>query len=206
MSFRGVAMRHVVMLTVVGLAMVLAACGQSDNSKAEKVINSEFAKNPMCTEIPIGLPVDFSKVGPDGGLGILKAKGYIAEGKITVDTFGGKSVVDTFVLTDKGKPLVQRQATVARFFSQGTCIRTGQYQVDKIEAIDFGNDVEGKPIATVRARIKFIPEEWLVDTRNSPTWSGFWKGIGNDESGPWLYPLLKSGDEFYAYGKGRKIQ
>lgn len=198
-------MRHVVMVTLMGLATVLAACGKSDGSKAEKVINSEFAKNSMCTEIPIGLPVDLSKVGPDGALGILKAKGYATEAQVTVDTIRGKTAVDTLVMTDKGKPLLQRQSTLG-FISQNACVRTGQYQVEKIEAMDFGNDVEGKPIATVRARIKFVPEEWLADTRNSPAWSGFWKGIGNDESGPWLYQLLKSGDEFYAYGKGRKIQ
>ncbi len=198
-------MRHVVIVALLGLATVLAACGKNDNSKAEKVINSEFAKNPMCTELPIGLPVDLSKVGPDGALGILKAKGYATEGKVSVDRFQGKTVVDTFVMTDKGKPLLQRQSTLG-FISQNACVRTGQYRVEKIEAIDYGNDVEGKPIASVRARIKFVPEEWLADTQNNQSWSGFWKGIGNSESGPWLYQLLKSGDELYANGKGRKIQ
>lgn len=197
-------MQRVVLLTVIGLAVVLAACGKSDSSKAENAINSELAKGTVCTELPIGLPVDLTKVGQDGVLGILKAKGYATEGKVTVEKFQGKTVADTFVMTEKGKPLLQRQATLG-FIMQNACVRTGKYQVEKIEAIDFGNDVEGKPIATVRARIKFVPEEWLADTRSSAAWSGFWKSVANNETGPWLYQLLKSGDELYAQGRGRRI-
>lgn len=201
-------MRYVGVVAITGLAAVLAACSGGDSSKAEKVINDHFTKNATCTEVPLGLPVDLSKVGADGALGVLKAKGYITEGKATTtDYFGRKAVADIFSLTEKGKALVQREASQGVLgFSRGPCLRTGHFQVDKIEAIDTGNDIEGKPVASVRTRIKFFPEEWLADTRNNPAWSGFWKNIGEDENGPWLYPLLKSGADFYWQGRGRKIQ
>ncbi len=159
-------MKHV--LTMALLAAALAACGNSDNSKAAKEINGALAKNAPCTEIPIGLPVDLNKIGADGALGILKAKGYVTEGKVEFDTFRGKSSADAMVMTEKGKPLLQRPADMGRYYKRDACITTGRFEVAKVEAIDFGNDIEGKPIASVRAKIKFVPEEWIADTRNNP--------------------------------------
>lgn len=197
-------MKHIAMMAC--LAAALAACGNTDNSKVEKEINSALTKNTPCTNIPIGLPLDLSKVGSDGALGILKAKGYVAEGKIEFDTYRGKSSADALLMTEKGKPLLQTPAAMGRYTRHEACIRTGRFEVGKVEAIDFGNDIEGKPIASVRARIKFVPEEWIADTRKDAAWSGFWKGIDEKEGGTWLYQLLKSGNEFYSHGQGRKIQ
>ncbi len=197
-------MKHIAMMAC--LAATLAACGNTDNTKVEKEINDALAKNAPCTEIPIGLPLDLSKIGADGALGILKAKGYVTEGKIEFDTFRGKGSADALVMTEKGKPLLQTPAEMGRYSRREACIRTGRFEVDKVEAIDFGNDIEGKPIASVRAKIRFIPEEWIADTRKDAAWSGFWKGIADKESGTWLYPLLKSGDAFYSHGQGQKIQ
>lgn len=197
-------MKQIAMISC--LAAALAACGNNDHAKVEKEINGALAKNTPCTEIPIGLPLDLSKIGSDGALGILKAKGYVTEGKIEFDTFRGKSSAGAMVMTEKGKPLLQKPAVMEGYYRREACIRTGRFEVDKVEAIDLGNDIEGKPIASVRAKIKFVPEEWIADTRNSPAWSGFWKGIADQENGPWLYPLLKSGSEFYSHGHGRKIQ
>lgn len=193
-------------VTIALLAANLAACGNSDNSKAEKEINGALAKNAPCTGIPIGLPLDLSKIGADGALGILKTKGYVTEGKVEFDTFLGKNSADAMIMTEKGKPLLQTPAEMGRYSRREACVRTGRFEVDKVEAIDFGNDIEGKPIASVRAKIKFVPEEWISDTRNSSAWSGFWKDIADKEGGTWLYPLLKSGDAFYAHGQGQKIQ
>jgi len=197
-------MKHIAMMAC--LAAVLAACGNTDNSKVEKEINGALAKNTPCTNIPIGLPLDLSKVGSDGALGILKAKGYVIEGKIEFDTYRGKSSADALLMTEKGKSLVQTPSVTEWYSRREACIRTGRFEVDQVEAIDFGNDIEGKPIASVRAKIKFVPEEWIADTRNNPAWGSFWKGIADQEGGTWLYPLLKSGDAFYSHGQGRKIQ
>jgi len=196
---------------VLGIAVALTACGNSDNSKVEKVINDQFVKDASCTNVPVGQPVDLAKVGADGALGLLKSKGYIVDAKATVTgIFGRRSVIDTYAMTDKAKPLVQREGVsrnvIGMSIGSGPCLRTGHFVVDKVEAIDIGNDVEGKPIASVRARIKFIPEEWLADTRQSPAWTAFWKNITDIEAGPWLYQLLKSGSDYYAHGAGRKLQ
>ena len=187
-------MRIVGLVLVTSVAMALAGCG-GDSSKVESVINQQLAKSASCTEVPIGMKVDVSKVGPDGALGILKAKGYIVEAHgSSKDFFGHTNTFDTFALTDKGKPLVQQEGTPASaFFAHGPCMKTGTFKVSKIEAIDLGNDAGGQPVATVRARIKFVPEEWIAATKNMPTWSAYWKNISETEHAQWLYTLLKSG-------------
>lgn len=200
-------MKIVRLVLIAGVAMALAGCG-GDSSKVENVINEQLAKSANCTEVPVGLKVDVSKVGPDGALGILKAKGYIVEAQgSSKDFFGRTNTFDTFALTDKGKPLVQHEGTpVGTFLVHGPCMKSGTFKVTKIEAIDHGNDAGGQPVATVRARIRFVPEEWIADTKNMPAWSAYWKNISETENAQWLYTLLKSGNDFYSHGPGHKLQ
>lgn len=194
-------MRVIGLVVTTAAVPMLLACGSSDNSKVEKVINDQLAKSPTCTDVPIGQKVDFAKVGADGALGILKSKGYITESQGSSKDFWGRvGTFDTFALTDKGKPFMQRDGI------RGPCVRTGHYEITKIEAIDVGNDIEGKPIASVRARVRFVPEEWISGTKNEVVWSGYWKGVSDSENAQWLYRLLKSGDNFYPYGPGLKLQ
>lgn len=195
-------------LFLVCVALVLASgCGNQDTAKAEKVINAGLAAIPECANLPIESPIDFKKVGADGALGVLKAKGYIIEGKVTENLpFVGKRVSDAFVLTEKGKPLVHRAGDLGPFGDRGlSCLRTGHFHVSQIEAVDVGNSGAGQLIANVRVRIRFVPEQWVADTTNVAAWSAFWKDIKNTESAQWLYPLLKSGDTYYWQGAGHKL-
>lgn len=201
--YKGGVMRLVGFTAAMAAIFTLTACGNNDNSKVEKVINEQLAKSASCTDVPIGQKVDYAKIGADGALGILKAKGYITESQGTSkDFFGRTSTFETFALTDRGKPLVQRDG----FFSRSSCIRTGHFAVTKIEAIDIGNDAEGKPVASVRAKIEFVPEEWIAGTRNVAAWSGYWKDISETENSQWLYTLLKSGSDYYSHGPGRRLK
>lgn len=196
-------MRVVVSVVAASVAMALAGCGSSENSKIEKVINADLAKAASCTDVPIGQKVDYTKVGADGALGILKAKGYITESQgSSKDFFGRVSTFDTYALAETGKPLVQRQGNM---FS-GPCVRTGHFEIAKIEAVDLGNDAGGQPVANVRARIKFVPEDWIASTKTIPAWSSYWKDISGTENAQWLYPLLKSGSDFYSHGLGHRLQ
>lgn len=195
-------MRVVGLAAVTAAVCVLAACGSSDNAKVEKVINAQLAKSASCTDVPIGQKVEYAKVGADGALGILKAKGYIVETQgTTKEFFGRTSTFDTYALTEAGKPLVHREGMFSR-----VCMRTGHFEVTNIEAIDLGNDAEGKPVASVRAKIKFVPEDWIAGTKNVAAWSGYWKDIGETENAQWLYTLLKSGSDYYSHGPGRKLK
>lgn len=196
-------MRVIGLTAATAAFFVLTACGSNENSKVEKVINAHLVTTSICTDVPIGQKVDYAKVGANGALGILKAKGYIVESQGTSrDFFGRTSTFDAYALTDTGKPLVQRENP----FSRVPCMRTGRFEVTKIEAIDLGNDADGKPVASVRAKVKFIPEDWIAGTRDVAGWAGYWKGINDNESASWLYTLLKSGADYYAQGSGRKLK
>lgn len=181
---------------------MLTACGGTDSSKVEKVINEQLAKQAPCTDVPLGQKVDYAKVGADGALGILKAKGYITESQgSSKDWLGKVTIFDTYSLTEAGKPLVQREGMFSR-----ACLRTGHYEVAKIEAIDAGNDAEGKPVASVRTKIKFVPEAWIASTKDMAPWAGYWKEINDTQNAEYLYTLLKSGSDFYAQGPGRRLK
>lgn len=189
----------------------IVGCGNQDAIKAEKIINTGLVADADCLLLPIESKIyGFNNFKPDSPIGLLKSKGYIAEGKVTeLNPLAGKGkqVVDAYVLTEKGKALVQKAGTPTGFGGRSLyCMRTGTFQVSKIEAIDYGNDAEGKHIASIRARIKFIPEEWISDTITNPQFGGFWKRIGEWEKSPWLYQLLKSGDDMYGFRSGRKMQ
>lgn len=194
---------RVIGLTVATAAIfTLVACGATDSGKVERVINEQLAKQASCTDVPIGQKVDYTKVGADGALGILKAKGYIAESQgSSKDWFGKVTNFDTFALTESGKPLVQREGIFGR-----VCLRTGHYEVAKIEAIDAGNDAEGKPVASVRAKIKFVPEVWIAGTKDMGSWAGYWKEINETQDAQYLYTLLKSGSDYYSQGPGRRLK
>lgn len=193
---------RVINFTVATAVFTLAACGSTDSGKVERVINEQLIKQTACTDVPIGSQVDYAKVGADGALGILKAKAYITESQgSNKDFFGRVHTFDTYALTETGKKLVHREGMFSK-----VCMRTGHYEVTKIEAIDAGNDAEGKPVASVRAKIKFVPEEWIASTKSVPAWAGYWKEITEMENAQWLYTLLKSGSDFYSQGPGRRLK
>ena len=61
-------------------------------------------------------------------------------------------------------------------------------------------------MASVRAHIHFVPEEWLAKTRDDPAWSIYWAGMKRIEEPPYLYQLLKSGEEFYFTQRGTALK
>jgi hypothetical protein len=184
-------------------AALLTGCGSFDFSKVAKTINSGLEKNASCTRVPVGIPVDQSKVGTGGAIGLLKAKGLITEGTVKQHMFAREPKdVPGYVFTESGKGLVVQPGSLAG----APCIRTGKYEINKIEAVDSGNDIEGKPLAIVRATIKFVPEAWLADTKPHPDWAKFWADVHDTEGTQWIYRLIKSGDEFFYTGPGTKLK
>lgn len=197
-------MRFIAVAVVTGF--ILAACGGSEKSKVEKVINEGLSKAPQCTKVPIGIPIDKSKVGDDGAIGQLKAKGLIAEGKVKEErAFGGAVERDGYVFTDQAKNLIQHAGSTG-WIPVAPCVRTGKFAIADIEAIDYGSAADGRPVANARAKIKFVPEAWLADTRGTPAWEKFWVSVAETEKSQWLYQLLKSGDEFYFTGPGQRLK
>jgi hypothetical protein len=191
--------KSVLTLLLILSISVLTGCG-GESSKVERTLNAQFIKDEMCTNVPVGAPVDMRRIGEDGALGLLMSNGYIAQTKGTYKKWsGGIETVDTFSLTEKGKELVKSGN------DNSQCLKTGHFEIVKIQAVDIGNDAEGKKIATVRASVKFVPESWVSDTKKEKAWDGFWKSVSDNENGQWLYQLVKSGDEFFPAGRGHKV-
>lgn len=195
-----------IVIAIAVAAMEFTACGSSDKSRAEKVINEGLAKAAQCTRVPIGIPFDRAKVGEDGAIGLLKAKGLIIEGKIKEERmFGGTIERDGYIFTESGKALVQSAGTTG-FMAVSPCVRTGKFQITQIEAIDYGSTADGRPVANVRAKIKFVSEPWLADTRRAAAWDRFWNSVSESENAQWLYQLTKSGEELYYSEPGHALK
>lgn len=197
-------MKNTTVFLATTITCLLTACGGGETGKAEKAINDKLTKDALCTTVPVGAQVNYEKVGSDGAIGLLKAKGYLVEAKAIVEGWRGKQEVDSYELTEKGKPLVHKDGR-ANLFGGGPCLRTGHFEIEKIIALDKGNDAAGRPVANVRASIKFIPEEWIADTKQTPAWSAFWKNVQDAESSQWLYQAIKSGDDFISVSHGEKL-
>lgn len=190
------------MVAILMGSVLLAGCGQSEEQKIVATINTKMDGGPECVELPVQVPSDVSKAGGDGALGLLKHAGMIEEGQIVIDERSGKRLPG-FTLTEKGKHLVVREASgnysnfFGRFMGRYPCIRTGKFAVQQILAVDFGQDMNGRQIATVRGTVQFHPEQWIANTSTQPGWEKFWDGIKKKEEREVLFGLLKSGENFY---------
>lgn len=186
----------------------LSGCGGSDKSRIVDSINVQLSKDAECVSLPIQVPADTSKVGDDGALGILMKSGIIRESKIVINEKTGASSPG-YDFTPKGEELVVKPMkgsyVFGTFVGRYPCVRTGHYEVDNINAIDYGSDFEGKPIANVRATLRFVPEDWVSQTRSNEQWKQFWDEVRERERSQVLVQLLKSGDEFF-FIKARKVQ
>lgn len=195
------------LLTVL-LVVSLSGCGGSDKSRIVETINTKLSKDAECVRLPIQVPVDTSKVGGDGALGILKKSGIIQESKIVINEKTGASSPG-YAFTPKGEDLIVKPLKASYLFGNfvGTypCVRTGRYEVDSINAIDYGSNSEGQPIANVRTALRFVPEDWILQTKSEEQWKKFWDEVGERESSQVLVQLLKSGDEFF-YIRAGKVQ
>lgn len=186
----------------------LSGCGGSDKSRIVETINTKLSKEAECVRLPIQVPLDISMVGDDGALGILKKSGAIEESEIVVNEKTG-AVKPGYNFTQKGEGLIVKPMKgsylFGNFVGAHPCVRTGRYEVDSINAIDFGSNSEGQPIANVRAALRFVPEDWIVQTKSDEQWKKFWDEVAERESTQVLVQLLKSGDEFF-YIRAGKVQ
>jgi len=189
------------------LILVFATgCGNKSYNKAEKAINSHLNKETACLNLPIQVPLDTSKVSDDGALGLLLKAGIIIESEIGTDK-DSKNKRTGYDFTEKGKDFIVKPLNGNTLFGSfiGTypCVRTGKYIVDSVKAIDYGQSVDGKPIANVRVTVRFIPEDWVAKTKSENVWVKFWANVKKQEESQWLYKLLKSGDELFFLSKER---
>lgn len=92
------------------------------------------------------------------------------------------------------------------FSRKNSCFQFGHWKIKTIEAVDSGSDASGKPVATVRASIEFVPRDWIKTTKTNQAWAPYWGYIEKFESGQWLYRLLKSGEDYFFTGPGEKLK
>lgn len=188
------------LLITMFLPAFLVGCGNSNEQKIADEINRAMADRRECVSLPVLVPADTSKVGNDGALGLLKQHGYIEEGQILVNERTGRKLPG-FTLTAKGKSLLVKDVSGVyfgdAFIGQNPCISTGKFIVKDILAVDYGQDMQGRPVATVRVTFKFVPEDWIATTVAQEGWQNFWNKIRKREQTEMLVGLLKSGDRFY---------
>lgn len=201
-------MQRTTLLALACATLLTTACGErSRDAQIALAINNGLAKESQCMVVPVGIPLASLDAAPDSALAKLISLNLVTAGKVTEEKLLGKSAErSAYIPTEAGTRLVQRDATNTWASVKGACFRTGVFEIKRIEAVDLGNDATGKPIATVRARVKFVPEEWISDTRKIAAWAAMWRSVSETEGNQYLYQLLQSGDEFFFTGRGAAIK
>jgi hypothetical protein len=195
---------------VVSLGLALCACSPQGQGKSAALaaINKGLASTPGCFMVPVEmehLPSVYGP-GPTMALNALLAQGLVKAGTVVLEQYvGPPKTKDGFLFSEKGQRLVV-PSTHTGPDKPMPCVRNGKYEVTQIDAIDVANDSEGRVIASVRAHVRFVAEDWFNKTRDDPAWAGYWVGIKKSEESPWLYRLIKSGDEFYYTGSGLSLE
>lgn len=187
--------------------IMLAACssGFGDKSKAMKVINEGLAKSPSCQQVPVDVYAPDVHIKSSIAIPALLASGEIEAGQVFEDhVWNGKIPHNGYRLTEKGRPLLAKPGD-PNMRNSWPCIATGHWEVTSIEALDEGTDMTGKAVANVRARIRFIPRDWIAAQSNDPAWKQLFTNISKQESQQWMYQLLKSGDSFFYQGRGKSV-
>jgi hypothetical protein len=186
----------------------LTACsnGIGDKSKVMKAINEGLAKSPSCRKLPIEVAEHESHFKTAQlPIAALLESGDIQEGEVFEKSLwdGKMKAKKGYVFTEKGKALIAVPADPN--MRSWPCVAVGHWEVESIEALDQGSDATGKTIVNARARIRFVPRQWLEMRRNDPAWSQAWTEVGKQASHQWMYQLLKSGDSYFYQGKGKAI-
>jgi hypothetical protein len=169
-------------------SVLVAGCGNGQNAKVATALDAGLLEHAPCVEVTFAMGKNAAD--GDGALSRLVGKGYVTQ--VT------SAIGPIYEATETGRPLIVK----GHVFH---CFRTGRFQATTIEAVDLGNDMTGTPVATVRARIKFIPEDWTKDTAGLTSWKGFWDGVKDAESHAWLYTMTKSGDAYFYTGRAKQI-
>lgn len=191
------------------LVTFLSACSKdSDNATITRVIDEGLSKDASCYTLPIGVystKDDFGRYA--FVLELLRKTGKIEPGPVQlssgyVDQFKGES----YNFTDSGKTLIHKASTTKPSgLATQPCVRFGKYQISSIEAVDVAVDANGQNIASVRARIVFKPEEWMVAGREDPRAARAWGYFAANEAAQWMYRLKKSGDSYFYTGPAGKL-
>lgn len=191
------------------LTLGIAACTPADRTKAraQEVINKGLSEQPECITANVGSRHDPSTGSTSLALKVLEAAKLIELGTIEEKAWlsNAVNVVPAYKLTDAGKTFVSPKAAspLAEYLP---CVRNGRFEVAAIEAIDINNDLTGRPIASVRARLRFIAEDWFAATKTDPAWASYWSAMGKKEQTQWLYSLVKSGDELFYTGRATALK
>lgn len=200
-------LKHLGMVTLLALGM--SACTPADRTKAraQEVINKGLSEQPECITANVGRRHDPSTGSTSLALKALEAAKLIELGTMEEKSWFSNAVkiVPAYKLTDAGKTLVSANSA-ATLAERLPCVRNGRFEVASIEAVDINNDLSGRPIASVRARLRFIAEDWFAATKTDPAWASYWSAMGKNEQTQWLYSLVKSGDELFYTGRGTALK
>lgn len=191
------------------LAMGMLACTPADRTKAraQEVINKGLNEQPECITANVGHRYDPVKESTSLVLKALEVAKLIELGTIEEKSWlsNAVKVVTAYKLTDAGKAFLPANAA-ATPAARLPCVRNGRFEVASIEAIDINNDLTGRPIANVRARLRFIAEDWFAATKTDPAWASYWSAMRKNEQTQWLYSLVKSGDELFYTGRATALK
>lgn len=197
-----------------GMFLVLALLGSVSGcsphgvspSQAQAVINKGLAATSNCIAVPVEVEYRAAVHGTSLALKTLQVQGMVQPGPVTVRQYiGPPQTQPGFVFTDAAKALVIERDNAVNSRTM-PCVRNGRFEVSSLEAIDIAPDAGGRMLASVRARVKFMPENWLAKTRDDPAWSSYWSGIEKTQATQWLYTLLKSGDDLFYGGAGQPLK
>lgn len=195
------------LLLSVALVTLLSACSKvSNNSEITRVINEGLTKDASCYKLPIGVRAakdDFERF--NFVLELLRKTGKIEPGPVQLNSlYFDQSKGYNF--TESGKTLIHIASTaMPSGFTTQPCVRIGKYQVASIEAVEVAADASGQSIASVRARIVFKPEDWMVEGREDPRAARAWASFARNEAAQWMYRLTKSGDAYFYTGPANKL-
>ncbi len=196
-------------LAVMGVLALVACSPRGENkSAALAAINKGLSSGTDCLEASVGVEYSPTAYGasPERVLRTLLAQGLAKEGPVTVaQLFGPPKTKPGFVFAEEARPMIVPRPSNG-LPNQLPCVRNGHFEVTQVDAIDVANDATGHLFASVRAHIHFVPEEWLAKTRDDPAWSIYWAGMKRIEEPPYLYQLLKSGEEFYFTQRGTALK
>jgi hypothetical protein len=187
--------------------ITLAACssGIGDKSKALKTINEGLAKSPTCQEVSVDVYYDEASLSSIA-LPALLEKGYIEAGQVyEISVWDRRKIPHAgYRFTEKGRALITKPV-VPNDRKSRPCVAMGHWMATSIEALDEGTDMTGKTVVNARARIQFVPQDWVEIRRNDPAWESVFAQISKQESRQWMYQLLKSGDSLFYQGSGKPV-
>ena len=193
--------------TLLALGMVACSPADGNKSRAQVAINKGLGEQSECLTVNVGRRYESAMDRTSLALKALEAAKLVELGTIDEKSWGSNTVktVPAYQFTEAGKSLIPESASAPPMVRL-PCVRNGKFEVVAIEPIDINNDLAGRPSASVRARLRFLPENWFASTKTDPAWASYWSAMDKNEQTQWLYSLLKSGDELFYTGRGTALK